>query len=226
MTMGVAPWSTIFGKGLGMGFNVLYKQFISCESGAVTLDWVVLTAGLVGLGIAVASAVTPGTTNAVESIEMALIRASLEDADRTTVNGGFDSWVSGWTGNDVEIGRESTYHPGASSDNFIIELDGYNNRADTTSVIQQTFSVSGESRDTITFSAALRFASQAGSEGFRAEVVSETGDVLASKDIMPETTDWTDHTMNVIYPDAGDYTVRFTELGTDNGSGALLDNFR
>ena len=38
------------------------KNFRNDESGAVTVDWVVLTAALVGIGIAVISAVQGGVT--------------------------------------------------------------------------------------------------------------------------------------------------------------------
>lgn len=37
----------------------LVKDFSMDESGAVTVDWVVLTAGIVGLGLAVAAVVRP-----------------------------------------------------------------------------------------------------------------------------------------------------------------------
>ncbi len=38
------------------------KNFRRDEDGAVTVDWVVLTAALVGIGIAVVSTVSSGTT--------------------------------------------------------------------------------------------------------------------------------------------------------------------
>ena len=38
----------------------LFKNFVADESGAVTVDWVVLTAAIVGLGIAVLSTVSGG----------------------------------------------------------------------------------------------------------------------------------------------------------------------
>ena len=38
------------------------KNFRNEEDGAVTVDWVVLTAALVGIGIAVISSVSGGTT--------------------------------------------------------------------------------------------------------------------------------------------------------------------
>ena len=36
------------------------KRFLECESGAVTVDWVVLTATIVGLGAAVITTVANG----------------------------------------------------------------------------------------------------------------------------------------------------------------------
>ncbi len=41
----------------------LFKNFKNDESGAVTVDWVVLTAAVVGLGIAVLAAVSSGVQN-------------------------------------------------------------------------------------------------------------------------------------------------------------------
>ena len=40
----------------------LFNAFLKDESGAVTVDWVVLTAAIVGLGIAVLTSVGNGTT--------------------------------------------------------------------------------------------------------------------------------------------------------------------
>jgi Flp pilus assembly pilin Flp len=41
----------------------LIKTFAKSESGAVTVDWVVLTAAIVGLGIAVMAVVSQGVEN-------------------------------------------------------------------------------------------------------------------------------------------------------------------
>ncbi len=41
----------------------LLKKFRADEAGAVTVDWVVLTAALVGLGVAVASTIGAGAMN-------------------------------------------------------------------------------------------------------------------------------------------------------------------
>ena len=44
-----------------MTFFANIKNFAADESGAVTVDWVVLTAAIVGLGIAVIASVRGGT---------------------------------------------------------------------------------------------------------------------------------------------------------------------
>jgi len=46
----------------------LFKNFKNDESGAVTVDWVVLTAAIVGLGIAVLTSVSGGTTKLAGTI--------------------------------------------------------------------------------------------------------------------------------------------------------------
>jgi len=46
----------------------LFNRFYKDESGAVTVDWVVLTAAIVGLGIAVLTSVGNGTTSLADKI--------------------------------------------------------------------------------------------------------------------------------------------------------------
>lgn len=46
----------------------LVKNFRADEDGAVTVDWVVLTAAIVGLGIAVLTSVSGGTTSLADTI--------------------------------------------------------------------------------------------------------------------------------------------------------------
>ncbi|MGY6549643.1 MAG: Flp family type IVb pilin [Roseinatronobacter sp.] len=48
------------------------KTFAADESGAVTVDWVVLTAAIVGLGIAVITAVRGGVNNLGAEINRSL----------------------------------------------------------------------------------------------------------------------------------------------------------
>ena len=44
------------------------KEFILDEDGAVTVDWVVLTAGFIGIGLAALSMMTSGTKTLTENI--------------------------------------------------------------------------------------------------------------------------------------------------------------
>jgi Flp pilus assembly pilin Flp len=46
----------------------MIKNFVSNESGAVTVDWVVLTAAIVGLGLAVMGVVSGGTKTLTQTI--------------------------------------------------------------------------------------------------------------------------------------------------------------
>jgi Flp pilus assembly pilin Flp len=54
----------------------LMKNFTKDESGAVTVDWVVLTAAIVGLGIAVLTAVAGSIGNVTDAIESDLAGAA------------------------------------------------------------------------------------------------------------------------------------------------------
>ena len=60
----------------------MMKTFLNDESGAVTVDWVVLTAAIVGLGIAVLTSVGGGTTTLAESIS-----TNLADGNVRTLTG-------------------------------------------------------------------------------------------------------------------------------------------
>jgi len=46
----------------------LFNTFLKDESGAVTVDWVVLTAAIVGLGIAVLTSVGGGTVSLADKV--------------------------------------------------------------------------------------------------------------------------------------------------------------
>jgi Flp pilus assembly pilin Flp len=61
--------------------TALIKNFAKSESGAVTVDWVVLTAAIVGLGLAVMAVVSGGLEDLAGDINTQL------EADHTT--GGF-----------------------------------------------------------------------------------------------------------------------------------------
>jgi Flp pilus assembly pilin Flp len=54
----------------------LAQRFLNDESGAVTVDWVVLTAAIVGLGIAVIAAIATSIGNVTQAAD-----ADLQQAD-------------------------------------------------------------------------------------------------------------------------------------------------
>ncbi|PJF09074.1 Flp family type IVb pilin [Pseudorhodobacter sp. MZDSW-24AT] len=59
-----------------MKFLTMIKNFKNDESGAVTVDWVVLTAAVVGLGLIVINAVTPEIETAGTTIATDLANAT------------------------------------------------------------------------------------------------------------------------------------------------------
>jgi len=59
-------------EGYTMTLNAMIKNFAADESGAVTVDWVVLTAAIVGLGIAVMASVSDGLKDLSGDIETQL----------------------------------------------------------------------------------------------------------------------------------------------------------
>ena len=87
------------------------QTFFRTESGAVTVDWTVLTAGIVGMGVASTAAVSTGTSSLGQAIQTALSNASV--AMMGTVNAvtnGFDSgdftgWSSARLGYSEELGE-------------------------------------------------------------------------------------------------------------------------
>ena len=55
----------------------LFNAFLKDESGAVTVDWVVLTAAIVGLGIAVLTTVGNGTTALADAVSSELASTTI-----------------------------------------------------------------------------------------------------------------------------------------------------
>ncbi len=138
-------------------------------------------------------------------------------------NGTFSSGTAGWSGTDMEVNPESAYLP-TGSGNAVSEVDG--NAAQTT-VMQQTFNVAGVQTAAVTFKAALRTgaAAQAGTDGFRVDVLDASGTVIGTLNVFPTvTTGWTDYAFNVTFPGAGSYTLQLTELGNNDSLGAIIDD--
>jgi len=66
------------------------SAFIAAEDGAVTVDWVVLTGAIVGLGLGAITAVRQGTTQLGSGIETSLTNASVADLGTLGVGGDGD----------------------------------------------------------------------------------------------------------------------------------------
>ncbi|MFD0980237.1 Flp family type IVb pilin [Tropicimonas aquimaris] len=61
-----------------MKLFTLIKTFRNDEDGAVTVDWVVLTAAIVGLGIAVLAAVSGGVSDLSNDISSQLAQSQIK----------------------------------------------------------------------------------------------------------------------------------------------------
>ena len=59
------------------GHMKLFNAFLNDESGAVTVDWFVLTAAIVCLGIAVLTSVGGGTTTLADKVSSNLAKATI-----------------------------------------------------------------------------------------------------------------------------------------------------
>jgi Flp pilus assembly pilin Flp len=64
----------------------IFKSFKNDESGAVTVDWVVLTAAIVGLGLVVINVVAPAVSDTSDSIALNLGAAPTAAADAIAGN--------------------------------------------------------------------------------------------------------------------------------------------
>ncbi|CUH84553.1 Hint domain-containing protein [Thalassovita mediterranea] len=139
------------------------------------------------------------------------------------VNGTFDAGATGWSGTDIEATYRETAYLGNGSLNRVAEVDGRRNQI---TVMEQTFTVSGSSTRELTFDTALRTASNgnAGAEGFRVEILDDSGAVIAFAEVRPTNNSLQEFTLPVSFPDAGTYTLRFTERGPNDSLGAIIDN--
>ena len=77
----------------------LFKKFRKDESGAVTVDWVVLTAAVVGLGTVAYQGISSGATGLAENVNKALDGATVETGTNAGATGGITGQGTG-TGGD------------------------------------------------------------------------------------------------------------------------------
>ena len=71
-----------------MEFFKLTKRFKDDEDGAVTVDWVVLTAAIVGLGVAVLASVRTATIGLGDKIATAVDEQTVYTGNGGATNGG------------------------------------------------------------------------------------------------------------------------------------------
>lgn len=215
-----------------MGMPPLLSNFVTAEDGAVTIDWVVLTGAMVGLGVAASLTLVPGVQDLSGDIssEMKTNGVLMQtdfSASRIT-NGGFEdsngnSHAAGWGGVDIEILAAGVYIPGAGA-SLVAELDGWN--AGDVSSLTQDFTVDGPLSTVVSLDSALRtaVATPNESEGFLLEVVDKSGTALAQKPVIPNSRDFETYRMPVRFAEAGTYTLRMTEIGRNDTLGAVVDN--
>lgn len=139
------------------------------------------------------------------------------------VNGDFTLGSAGWSGTDLETTFTERSYLANSSTNSVAELDG-NRRAVT--VMEQSVSIAEAQTTALTFRTALRTAAlrNAGTEGFRVDVLDASGRVVTTQTFHPTVAEWTTQSMPVTFPSGGTYTIRLTELGPDDSFGAIIDD--
>jgi hypothetical protein len=139
------------------------------------------------------------------------------------LNGGFDAGSANWSGTDIETNFPEDAYLGNGSQNAVAELDGNGGQ---TTVLEQSFVVNGAETTALNFRTTLRNASAGneGVEGFIVEILDDLGNVIASQTVLPGVGAWTDISLPVTFPAAGTYTLRFSEVGPDDGLGAIVDD--
>ncbi len=63
-----------------------FNKFLKCESGAVTVDWVVLTASLVGMAFLVLGIIASGIGTNAKEVEPEMVAASGVGASLVVTN--------------------------------------------------------------------------------------------------------------------------------------------
>ena len=80
----------------------MFKRFISDETGAVTVDWTVITAAIVGLGIASSSLISNGIKDLAGDVNQQLNATNIYSGfARTLASIDFSNGLSGWAGASV-----------------------------------------------------------------------------------------------------------------------------
>lgn len=139
------------------------------------------------------------------------------------INGTFDDGNTGWSGTDLETNHQEKAYLGNGSKNRVAEMDGHRGQ---TTVMEQTFTVTDPTSTELTLDAALRTASNpnAGTEGFTIDILDSDGVVIATTTVLPTSNSFETVSLPVTFDEAGDYTLRLTEVGPNDSLGAIIDN--
>jgi hypothetical protein len=82
----------------------VFKDFIQSESGAITVDWVVLTAGITGMAIATVAVVSGGVENLAGDTSSQLSGFSIQTAfavSQSLLSTDFSEGIGAWVGGTV-----------------------------------------------------------------------------------------------------------------------------
>lgn len=97
----------------------MVRRFLADDAGAVTVDWVLLTAGMVGLGLATMAVVTGGieslsgeTSDQLSGTAIQTRFAASASLLSTDFSGGIGEWVGGTVANLVGFGEVLRIGPG------------------------------------------------------------------------------------------------------------------
>ncbi len=139
------------------------------------------------------------------------------------LNGSFDEGDKFWDGIDLETMNPEDAYLYNGSKNAVPEMDG-NPKA--TTVMEQVFKIENPQSTVLTFRSALRkeLSPNQGDDGFLVEILDEKGNGIAAEKIFPTDTEWQTYKVGVTFNERGVYTLRFTELGPDDGLGAIVDD--
>lgn len=139
------------------------------------------------------------------------------------------SWIivsglpGGWTGTDIEWGRQSNYISGPNPSNWVVEMDG--NGGSAVTQLSQSFTTGGKVNAVLSFDMALRSGlSTTAGEGFRVDILDSSNTVIQSQIYQPTTFVWQTVSLTVPFDTAGTYSIRFTEIGPNNSLGAIIDD--
>ncbi len=138
------------------------------------------------------------------------------------VNGDFELGSVGWSGENIETGYQQNVYLGDGETDRVAEIDGTKN---TQTYMEQSFEVlNSPLNTTLTFESALRMGSDPQQEGFLVEILDSSGGVVLSQSIQPQDQTMQEYSLDVNFPSAGTYTLRFTEQGLNDGAGGIIDN--